>query len=124
MKQEQDMHRNTKVLLPLDALFLCLAVGVYSMSGLFTKLAAGYAILSTPYFLCLAGVVTVLGLYAVLWQVALKRVPLSLAYPFRSLGVVYGLAIAGFVFHEEVTVQNLLGGCIVLVGLLLMNTVR
>lgn len=124
MKQEQDMHRNRKVLLPLDTLFLCLAVGVYSMSGLFTKLAAGYAFLSIPYFLCLAGVLVVLGLYAVLWQVALKRVPLSLAYPFRSLGVVYGLAIAGFVFHEEVTAQNLFGGCIVLVGLLLMNTGR
>lgn len=118
------MESNKQVVSVPQALFLCLAVGVYSMSGLFTKLAAGYAILSTPYFLCLAGVVSVLGLYAVLWQVALKRVPLSLAYPFRSLGVVYGLAIAGFVFHEEVTVQNLLGGCIVLVGLLLMNTGR
>lgn len=118
------MESNKQVVSISHALFLCLAVGVYSMSGLFTKLAAGYAFLSVPYFLCLACVLVVLGLYAFLWQVALKRVPLSLAYPFRSLGVVYGLAIAGFVFHEEVTVQNLLGGCIVLVGLLLMNTGR
>ena len=118
------MNSERQALTIAKIFFLCLSVAVYSMSGLFTKLAAGYAILSTPYFLCLAGVVTVLGLYAVLWQVALKRVPLSLAYPFRSLGVVYGLAIAGFVFHEEVTVQNLFGGCIVLVGLLLMNSGR
>ena len=106
------------------AVFLRMAVAVYSFSGLLSKLAAGYAFLSIPYFLCLAGVLAVLGLYAVLWQVALKRVPLSLAYPFRSLGVVYGLAIAGIVFHEDVSVQNVLGGCIVLAGLLLMNSGR
>ena len=105
-------------------ILLCFIVAIYSFSGFFSKLAAGYAFLGVPYFLCLAGVLAVLALYAVLWQIALKRVPLSMAYPFRSLGVVYGLAIASFVFHEEVTVQNLLGGCVVLVGLLLMNTGR
>lgn len=105
-------------------ILLSCIVAIYSFSGLFSKLAAGYAFLTIPYLLCLACVIAVLGLYAVLWQMALKRVPLSLAYPFRSLGVVYGLAIAGIVFHEEVTVQNLLGGCIVLTGLLLMNSRR
>ena len=107
-----------------SVLFLASSVAIYSSSGIFTKLASQYGFLSTTYMFCLCGVVVVLGIYAVLWQVALKRVPLSMAYPFRSLGVVYGLAIAGFAFHEEVTVQNLLGGAIVLVGLLLMNTGR
>lgn len=67
-------------------------------------------------------VVGVLGIYAVLWQMILKRVPLSVAYPFRSLGVVYGLAIAGFAFHEPITWQNLLGGAIVMFGLFIMTT--
>ena len=116
------MESNKQVVSISHALFLCLAVGVYSMSGLFTKLAAGYAFFSFSYFSCLAGVLAVLGLYAVLWQVALKRVPLSVAYPFRSLGVVYGLAIAGFAFHEPVTWQNILGGAIVMFGLFIMTT--
>ena len=108
----------------VNFLLLCVAVAIYSLSGFFSKAASYYGFLSLKYTFCLIAVVGVLGLYAVLWQMILKRVPLSVAYPFRSLGVVYGLAIAGFVFHEEVTVQNLLGGCIVLVGLLLMNTGR
>lgn len=103
-------------------LLLCFAVAVYSLSGLFSKLASGHEFLSFPYLCCLCGVIIILGIYAVLWQIALKRVPLSVAYPFRSLGVVYGLAIAGFAFHEPVTWQNMLGGAIVIFGLYVMMT--
>lgn len=103
-----------------NALFLCIVVAVYSMSGLFTKQASYYDFLSLPYLCCLIGVVLVFAIYAVLWQVALKRVPLSQAYLFRSLGVVYGLALAAFVFNESITWTNMIGGLIVLVGLVIL----
>ncbi len=105
-----------------NILFLCFAVAVYSASGIFTKIASKHEFLSFPYFLCLGGVVLVLGAYAILWQMALIKVPLNKAYLFRSLGVVYGLAIAYFVFHETITWGNLLGGGIVLGGLLVLMT--
>ena len=105
-----------------NILLLCIVVSVYSMSGVFTKIASAYVFLSVPYLLCLITVIGILGCYAVLWQAILKRVPLHQAYPFRSLSVILGLAIAYFVFHEEVTWQNLLGGGIVLLGLLIMTT--
>ena len=103
-----------------NILFLSFAVAVYSASGLFTKMASRHDFLSFPYLLCLGGVVLVLGIYAILWQMALKRVPLNKAYLFRSLGVVYGLAIAYFAFHEPITWVNLFGGGIVLGGLLFL----
>ena len=62
----------------------------------------------------------VLGTYAILWQMALKKVPLNKAYLFRSLGVVYGMAIACYIFQETITWGNLLGGGIVLGGLLVL----
>jgi drug/metabolite transporter (DMT)-like permease len=105
-----------------NILFLCFAVAVYSASGLFTKLASKYDFLSCPYLLCLGGVVLVLGTYAILWQMALKEVPLNKAYLFRSLGVVYGLASAFFAFHESITWGNLIGGGIVLGGLFVLMT--
>ena len=105
-------------------LFLCFAVAVYSLSGLFSKLASGYEFLSVSYIASLSGVVFVLGLYAILWQIILKRVPLSQAYPFRSLGIVYGLVIAYFIFGEDVTIMNIIGSGMVLVGLLLMTIER
>jgi drug/metabolite transporter (DMT)-like permease len=100
---------------------LCFAVAVYSTSGLFSKLASGYEFLSFPYTCCLCGVILVLGIYAILWQMALKKIPLSQAYPFRSLGVVFGLAIAGLIFHETITLFNLLGSGLVIVGLLVIT---
>ena len=105
-----------------NILFLCFAVAVYSASGFFSKMASRYDFLSLPYLLCLGGVVLGLGAYAILWQMALKKVPLNKAYLFRSLGVVYGLAIAYFIFHESITWGNLLGGGIVLGGLLVLMT--
>lgn len=102
--------------------FLMFAVAVYSLSGLFSKLASSYAFLSYSYFLCLIGVVGVLGCYAVLWQVALKKIPLSQAYPFRSMSIVFGLAIAYIAFHETVTWQNVIGSILVLMGLVIITT--
>lgn len=97
------------------------AVAVYSLSGFFTKLASRYDFLTLPYDACLVGALIVLGIYAVLWQIILKLMPLSVAYPFRSLGVVYGLAIAGFAFSEPITWQNLIGGAIVMFGLFVLT---
>ena len=102
-------------------LFLCFAIAVYSISGFFTKLASGYDFLSVPYLGCLVGAVIVLGIYAVIWQIALKKVPLSQAYLFRSMGVIYGLAIAYFVFGETVTLQNLVGCGLVMCGLAILS---
>lgn len=103
-----------------SALFLAFAVAVYSSSGFFTKLASQYEFISTTYILCLFGVVVVLGIYAVLWQIALKMVNLNQAYLFRSLGLIYGLCIAYFAFHESISWQNVLGALIVLFGLLIL----
>ncbi len=105
-----------------DILYLSFSIAVYAVSGYFTKLASGFTFLSTAYLLCLGGAITVLAIYAVLWQMALKRVPLTQAYPFRSLGIIYGLAIAYLAFHEDVTWHNLIGAIIVLSGLLIITT--
>lgn len=117
-------HKTANKLTIQSALFLTFAVAVYSFAGFFSKLASNYDFLSLPYLCCLGGVVIVLGLYAVLWQFALKRVPLNQAYLFRSLGLVFGLAIAFLVFHESISQQNLLGAGIVLCGLIILLSAK
>ncbi len=115
------MSASNRKSLPISyALFLCASVAVYSLSGLFVKLASGYGFMSMPYLLCLFGAVFVLGLYAIMWQMALKRVKLSLAYMFRSLGAIYSLLIAYFVFNEQITVCNMLGCALVVAGILIL----
>lgn len=113
-------HRTSNKLTIRRALFLIFAVAIYSLAGFFSKLASNYNFFSIPFICCLGGVVFVLGIYAILWQMALKRVFLNQAYLFRSLGLVFGLAIANIVFHESITWQNLLGATIVLCGLFIL----
>ena len=120
MNMTETTPKNESGLSILNALFLTLSIAVYSSADFFSKLASGYDFLSLPYICCLGGVIIVLGIYAVLWQMALKRVPLNQAYLFRSLGVVFGLAIAHLAFHESISWQNLLGAAIVLCGLLIL----
>ena len=103
-----------------NVLILCVSIAIYSTSGIFSKLASGYDFLSMSYIVCLGGVICVLGVYAVLWQMMLKKVPLNQAYLFRSLGLVYGLCIAHFLFHENITIQNITGCCLVLTGMLVL----
>ena len=104
------------------AIFLVVAVAVYSLSGFFSKKAASGEFLSFQYVVYLLGVIFVLGVYAVMWQIALKKVPLNRAYMFRSLGIVYGLAIAHFIFGESITLQNLIGGALVISAVLIVST--
>lgn len=115
-----NMKADNYILSLCNIIFICLVVAIYSLSGFFTKQASLCEFLSLNYFANLCGVVMTLAVYAVLWQIILKRVPLSKAYMFRSLGVIYGIAIAAFFFKEEITKTNLWGSVIVLLGLLIL----
>lgn len=99
---------------------LCIAVAIYSLSGLFSKTASFYDFLSLYYLLCLLGVIAVLGIYAILWQVALKKVSLNIAYLFKSFGLVFGLLIAYFAFGEDISLQNIIGCGLVMSGLMII----
>lgn len=103
-------------------LLLIFAVNLYATSGYFSKMSSFHSFLSLPYILYFVCVVAVLGAYAVLWQLTLKRMPLSLAYPFKAFGIVVGLAIAYFAFDEALTWQNIIGSLLVISGLVIMST--
>lgn len=74
------------------------------------------------YFLFLGLVIMVLGVYAILWQIALKKTLLSKAYLFKSLSIVLGLLYASVIFHENVTINNIIGATTILSGLFVLNT--
>ena len=114
------MSEKQTILSLKNILFLCITIAIYSLSDLLSKLASECDFLSDLYVVYLSGAVLVLVLYALLWQMVLKRIPLNKAYMFRSLGVVYGLGIAFLVFHENITWLNIWGSTLVLSGLLIL----
>lgn len=92
---------------------------VYACTGIFTKMASRYELLSWPYLLWLAGAVGVMGLYALLWQQVLKRIDLSTAYMFKGTSLIFGLLIAWSILGEQITLNNMIGAAIIIIGIAL-----
>ena len=100
-------------------IILILAVGIYSSVGIFMRLAAAHPFLSGIYIAFVACAVAVLGLYAVIWQQILGRMNLGLAFVFRGLGILFTLLICHFVFSETITMNNMVGAGLIVMGIIL-----
>ena len=95
---------------------------VYSLSGIFSKLASAQPFLS-PQFVGLYGcMLLVLFVYAIAWQQIIKRLPLSVAFANKAVTVVWGIVWGLLVFHERITLPMLVGALVVMAGVILYST--
>ena len=92
---------------------------IYACTAIFTKMASRQEMLSWPYLFWIAGAVGVMGVYAVLWQQVIKRMPLSTAYMFKGMSLVFVLLISALLFGEAITTSNLIGSAIIIIGIVL-----
>ena len=98
-------------------IFVLLSVFSQTISTVFGKTAAlsGTGIdryLNHWYLLSL----TMLGIQALVWQQALKRLPLSIAYPMMSLIFVFIPLVSYFIFLEKISSLQILGLMFILAG--------
>jgi multidrug transporter EmrE-like cation transporter len=101
--------------------FLVLSILIQAFGAICTKYAAESSLSATlygiPYVLIIYLIIlSGMGLQVIVWQYALKFYPLSFAYPFRSLVSFIVLIAAVFLFHESVSVMNVVGLTIITVG--------
>lgn len=101
----------------------CLAlIGVnliYACTSIFTKMASRQEALTWQWMLCVAGAVGVMGVYAILWQQVIARMPLSTAYMFKGTSLIFVLLISALLFGEAVTLNNVIGSAIIIFGIVL-----
>lgn len=93
---------------------------LYACTGICTKMASQQQMLSVPYILWFGGAVAVIGLYAILWQQLLRRIELSTAYMFKGTTLVFTMLIAAMLFGETITIPNIIGSIIIIVGITLL----
>lgn len=103
----------------LVALHVLLAV--YSLSSVCAKLASGFEFMSFGFIGCYAGMIALLGAYAVGWQQIIKRLPLTYAYANKAVTVLWGIVWGVLLFHEQVSAPKLLGAAVVLAGVVLFS---
>ena len=104
------------VLIALHVLML-----IYSLSGIFSKSASAQPFLSPAFIGLYAGMIVVLGVYAIGWQQILKRLPLTVAFANKAVTIVWGIVWGVLLFGETVTWQMVLGAVIVIIGVVLFS---
>lgn len=92
---------------------------VYACTSIFTKMASRQKMLSWPYLLWIAGAIGVMGVYAILWQQVIKRMPLSTAYMFKGTSLIFILLISWLMLGEAITINNVIGSVIIILGIAL-----
>lgn len=105
------------------ALFaLHLMLMIYSVSGIFSKLAGKYPFLSLEFCFYYGVVILLLGFYAMGWQQIIKRLPLSIAFANKAITVVWGLIWSILFFNETLTWTKILGVSFVVIGVIIFVT--
>lgn len=77
------------------------------------------AVVSNEFYL---GSIFALGMQAIVWQVALSKFSLSVAYSFMSLTFVSILLISHFIFGESIDLKQILGVVAISIGVVLLFT--
>jgi len=103
-----------------DFLLLHAAFLIYAFCAVLMKIASGYDAFSYEFILYYVLAVGVMGIYAILWQQVLKRVPLTVAYSNKAITVLWGMILGWIIFNETITWKMIIGALIVVAGIIVM----
>ncbi len=92
---------------------------IYACTSICTKMASRQEMLSWPYLFWIAGAVGVMGIYALLWQQVIVRMPISTAYLFKGTSLIFVLLFSVLLFGEAITLNNVIGAVIIIAGIIL-----
>lgn len=104
-----------------DILVLQAVIVIYTLSSVMAKLASGQEPFSVPFLFFYLIELMILGVYALLWQQMIKKFELSVAYTNRAMALLWSMLWAVVLFHDQVTVKNIIGVALVIVGTLIVN---
>ena len=107
--------------LPTFAL-LHLAVFILSLSTICAKFAASQEFMSFNFIALYAGIILALGIYALIWQQVLKKIPLTTAFVNKSATLFWSLLWGVLLFNEAISPSMIIGILIVFLGVILVVT--
>lgn len=108
--------------IPLRALLLLqFAVFIYSLNTICGKMASNEQPMSAAFIAWLFAEVAALGVYAIFWQQAIKKIELSVAYANKAVGLLWALLWSVLLFSDRVTWGKVVGLVLVIAGTIVMN---
>lgn len=105
-----------------DIICLQMVIVIFTVSSVIAKFASGQEFLSVKFIVFYGLEIVVLGIYAILWQQAIKKIDLSIAYANKAMGVLWSMIWAVIIFHNQITLQNVIGVLLVIAGTIVLNS--
>ena len=116
---ENEMKRKTKI---KDIFVLQIVIAVYTLSTVFAKFAADKEFMSFQFILYYGLEMMILGVYAIVWQQLIKKFEISVAYANKAMGLLWSIVWAILIFKDTVTIKNVIGVVIVIIGTMIVNS--
>lgn len=107
--------KNLKYFIALHLIFF-----MNQFSGVFSKFAAREKFLSPKFCLFYAGIICILGIYALVWQQILKHISLTTAFYNKGIGLIWGMILGLVIFGEPIKPNMIIGALIVITGVVLV----
>lgn len=101
--------------------FLHVCIFIYTLTTITAKITARYDFLSVQYIIGFGIMVAILGIYAILWQQAIKPFPAAVSYSNKSVTMIWTLIFSVFLFEEQITVNNVLGTILIIFGVIVVS---
>lgn len=105
-------------------LLLAATLLLLSFGQILFKWASSSLTLNDPRSLAspsLIAALVVYGVATVMWILVLKKVPLSLAFPFYGLTFLFVPVLAHYLLGEKIGYQTMVGGTIIMFGVLVTS---
>lgn len=112
MKKLDRLFENRRILFT----FAFLAIFVESFSSVLLKMGGLYPVMSLGWAFFFCAAVGVMGIYAIMWQFLLEKLPLSTAYLRKGISYILVFIWAAVIFGETITPQQLIGAAIIIAG--------
>jgi len=119
MNNTENVSKNKNLI--KNIVILQAIIGVYTLSTVAAKFASNQEFFSIGFIVCYGIEIFILGIYAILWQQIIKKFEISVAYANRAMALLWSILWALVFFHEEITIKNVIGVIIVIIGTIIVN---
>ena len=106
-------------------IFLHMSILLFSFTSVFTKMASNEynknGIYGIKLYVFLFLMLLNCFIYAIVWQKVIKRFDLNIAYANKSIYLIWSQVWAVLIFHEVLTIRNLIGLGLVFLGVLVVQ---
>ena len=116
---ENKVKKKTKL---KEIFILQIVIAIYTLSTVFAKFASGQEFMSFKFILYYGLEMLILAVYAVVWQQLIKKFDISVAYANKAMGLLWSIVWAILIFNETITIKNVIGVIIVIIGTIIVNS--